>query len=125
MKLFAQKDIPPLTLPGRRVWKGVGRDAHVASEKITFGYARYAADYGPMDPHNHAEEVCFVVEAKKAWVRFGPEKDQLGEKLPLEPGMTMHFPSLEWHVFGYDEGGYLEILFIYGQVDHIRPEDMK
>jgi len=125
MKLFSKNDIEPVALPGRRVWKGVGRDALVPSERITYGYARYAADFGPMEPHNHAEEVCFVIDAQDAWVRFGSEKDRMGGKTALEPGMTMHFPPLEWHVFGYEEGGYLEILFIYGQVDRIRPEEME
>lgn len=36
----------------------------------------------------------------------------------------MHFPELEWHVFGYDEGGFLDALCIYGQVTNIRPEEI-
>ena len=27
---------------------------------------------------------------------------------------TLHIPEGEWHVFEYEEGGSLEILFIYG-----------
>jgi hypothetical protein len=38
--------------------------------------------------------------------------------------MILHIPPLEWHVFEYDKGGYLDLVFIYGQVDQIRPEDM-
>ena len=37
----------------------------------------------------------------------------------------MHFPELEWHVFGYDEGGFLDALCIYGQVTNIRPEEIQ
>lgn len=40
------------------------------------------------------------------------------------PGDIMHFPELEWHVFGYDEGGFLDALCIYGQVTNIRPEEI-
>ena len=36
----------------------------------------------------------------------------------------MHCKEWEWHVFGYEEGGYLDALCIYGQVDNIRPEDI-
>ena len=32
----------------------------------------------------------------------------------LEPDMTLHIPEGEWHVFEYEEGGSLEILFICG-----------
>ena len=32
----------------------------------------------------------------------------------LEKDMTLHFAPGEWHVFEYEEGGSLEILFIYG-----------
>ena len=37
----------------------------------------------------------------------------------------LHFPELEWHVFEWDEGGYVDALFIYGQVDNIRPDQIK
>jgi hypothetical protein len=37
--------------------------------------------------------------------------------------MILHNPPLEWHVFGYAEGGYADVLFVYGQVDDIRPEE--
>ena len=123
MQLFSKDDIRPENLPGRRIWKAVGRDAFIGSEKITYGHALYAAEYGSMEPHRHAEEVCFVVNARGAWVRFGPERGKLGRRIALAPGMTMHFPPLEWHAFGYEEGGHVEILFIYGQVDNIRPEE--
>ena len=36
----------------------------------------------------------------------------------------MHFPELEWHVFGYEAGGFLDALCIYGQVTNIRPEEI-
>ena len=42
----------------------------------------------------------------------------------LEPGMTLYFDELEWHVFGYDLGGYVDIIFFYGQVNNIRPEEI-
>jgi hypothetical protein len=77
-----------------------------------------------MEPHHHAEEVVYIIDARDGWMRYGPGKEQLGERVPLHAGMVLHIPSLEWHVFGYEAGGYVDIAFIYGQVDQIRPEEM-
>ncbi len=52
---------------------------------------------------------------------IGP--DQLGEPHPLEAGLTLHIPPMEWHVFRWRPGGHLDIIFFYGQVDNIRPEE--
>lgn len=37
--------------------------------------------------------------------------------------MILRSPPLEWHVYGYDAGGYADLLFIFGQVDDICPEE--
>jgi hypothetical protein len=111
-------------LPGRVIQKAIGRDSFSESGEMTVGFAHYSAESGVMEPHHHAEEAIFVVDAKDGWVRFGPEKDKLGDPVPLEPGMVMHSPPFEWHVFEFDEGGYVDLLFIYGRVDQIRPEEM-
>ena len=50
---------------------------------------------------------------------------QLVMLLELHEGDLMHIPPLEWHVFGYKEGGYLDALCIYGQVTNIRPEEIQ
>ena len=124
MKLMNREDLKQNLLPGRVIQKAVGKDGPSVSGLMTVGFAHYSAESGPMEPHNHAEEVCYIVDARDGWFRFGPEKDQLGEKIPLEAGMTLHNPHLEWHVFDFDEGGFVDIVFIYGQVDNIRPEEM-
>jgi len=33
--------------------------------------------------------------------------------------MTLHFPESEWHVFEFDEGGHVEIIFFYSQSEEI------
>lgn len=76
-----------------------------------------------MEPHRHAEEVIYVVDAVHSWARFGPDRTELGERIQLEAGMILHNLALEWHIFGYDGDGYADLVFIYGQVDGIRPED--
>jgi hypothetical protein len=124
MEYFNRQDVERVRLPGRVVQTAVGKTGFSKSQKMTVGFARYSAESGPMEPHNHAEEVIYVLDAKQGWVRYGPEKDQLGERIELVTGMLLHIPPLEWHVFGYEEGGYVDIVFIYGQVDRIRPEEM-
>lgn len=124
MTYFKRDDLERITLPGRVIQTAVGKDGFSRSQKMTVGFAHYSAESGPMEPHHHAEEVIYVIDAKDGWVRSGPDKDELGSPVPLEAGMLLHIPPLEWHVFEYDKGGYLDLVFIYGQVDQIRPEDM-
>ena len=73
------------------------------------GFAHYSVEYGPMSPHRHAEEIVFVLDSDRSYVRhggFGDQPDALGEPLALERDMILHFPENEWHVFDYDEGGH-------------------
>lgn len=124
MILVKRDAIPPQRLPGRIIQSAVGRHSIVESNKMTVGFARYSADSGPMEPHHHAEETIYVVESVKGYVRYGDGKHALGERIPLAAGMVLHFPELEWHVFEYDEDGFVDIVFIYGQVTGIRPEEI-
>ncbi|MCP4397604.1 MAG: hypothetical protein GY801_09935 [bacterium] len=125
MKLLAGRDkLAREPLPGRVIYKAVGKDGPVISGKMTVGFAEYSAKSGPMEPHQHAEETVYIVQAQDAYYRYGDSKDLTGERIPLQEGMLIHFDELEWHVFEYDEGGSLTIIFIYGQVDKIRPEEI-
>ena len=112
-------------LPGRVVQNAVGRNSAVASEKMTVSYCTYSVESGPMAPHNHAEETVVVLDCKDAYVKHGSGPDSLEHTVRLEKGDLMHFPELEWHVFGYDEGGFVDALCIYGQVTNIRPEEIQ
>ena len=124
MIVFRKNDLAHELLPGRIITKAVGKGNPSESGRMTVGYADYCKEAGPMAPHNHAEETVFIIRSESGYVRHGDKIDQLGERIQLEPGMLLHFPPLEWHVFEYDEGGRIEILFIYGQVDNIRPEEI-
>ena len=124
MRLIKREELQKEYLPGRVIQKAVGKDAASPSGRITMGFARYSQESGPMEPHQHAEEVVFILSARQGFVRLGSSAEELGERMVLEDGMTLHFPSLEWHVFEFDPGGHVDILFIYGQVDNIRPEEM-
>jgi mannose-6-phosphate isomerase-like protein (cupin superfamily) len=83
---------------------------------MTVGFAHYSADAGPMEPHKHAEEAIFVIDAKDGWVEYGSQKDKLDTKILLTPGMILHVPDGEWHVFRYAKGGFVDILFMYAQI---------
>ncbi len=126
MELLSRSDLTENRLPGRSITNTVGKGMAypVQSEKMTICFAHYSAENGIMEPHNHAEETVVVLSGEKCFVKYGKSKDELTEKRELKAGDTMHFPKLEWHVFGYEEGGFLDALCIYGQVDNIRPEDI-
>jgi hypothetical protein len=115
--------VPEVPLVGRVLQRVVGKDSFEASRKMTVGYTLYSMKSGAMEPHRHAEEVIYVLDARDAWLRFGPDKDKLGAPVPFIPGSLVHFDEMEWHVFEYGENGYVDLIFIYGQVDNIRPED--
>jgi hypothetical protein len=123
MRHVRRSEVAADPLPGRAVQRIVGRGASLASEEMTVGAARYADAFGPMEAHHHAEETVVVLEADRAWVRWGPAKDDLPNRIELEPGLVINTPAWEWHVFEWEPGGHAEILAIYGQVENIRPED--
>ena len=115
MDFIKRDDIKKNALPGRVVQNAVGHNSAVLSEKMTVSFCHYSAESGPMEPHNHAEESVVVLSCKDAYVKWGSGKDSLEHTVELHEGDLMHFPPLEWHVFGYKEGGYLDALCIYGQ----------
>lgn len=124
MDFVARNEITRNELPGRVVQNAVGQNSAVSSQKMTVSFCRYSAESGPMAPHNHAEESVVVLDCRDAFVRWGSGPDNLDHTVYLHPGDLMHFPELEWHVFGYEEGGFLDALCIYGQVTNIRPEEI-
>jgi mannose-6-phosphate isomerase-like protein (cupin superfamily) len=124
MKIIKRNDLGKEFLPGRAIQKAVGRDSYSSSNKMTMGFANYSKENGLMEPHHHAEEIVFIVGSKDGWVRYGGDSVNLGEPIMLSTGMILHIPALEWHMFEFSEGGYVDIIFFYGQVDKIRPEEM-
>lgn len=124
MHIILREELEKVRLPGRVLQKVVGKDGRSGSGKMTMGFAHYSVESGPMEPHQHAEEICYIVAVKGGWVRFGQSPERLSVRKTLREGMTLHVDELEWHVFEYDAGGFIDILFFYGQVDNIRPEDI-
>jgi hypothetical protein len=125
MRLIVRDEAIEQRLPGRIIQSVVGKTGVQQSRKMTMGFGHYSAASGPMEPHHHAEEIVYIVNAERGYVRWGPAKDNLTQMAALEAGMTLHFPELEWHVFEYEEGGFVDIIFFYGQTDNIRPEEIQ
>ena len=124
MVIIKRDKLDKLALPGRIIEKAIGSDGFSNSGKMTIGYATYSAEVGKMEPHRHAEETIFVLKSDRGVLRYGPGKSNLPNKIKLEAEMMLHIPEMEWHVFEYDEGGMVDVVYIYGQVSNIRPEEI-
>jgi mannose-6-phosphate isomerase-like protein (cupin superfamily) len=116
MKCFSRDEIEKDVLPGRAIQRAIGNKSFSCSQIMTLGFAHYSAEAGPMEPHKHAEEAIYVIDAKDGWVEYGPQRDALDTKVALTSGMVLHVPEGEWHVFRYASGGFVDIVFIYAQV---------
>jgi hypothetical protein len=121
LKVVKRSDVRKKLLPGRALQLVVGRDdAASASGALTMGFAHYSTESGRMEPHRHAEEVVLILGAKDGWARYGgvgDKPDEMCEPFPLVEGLVLHIPESEWHVFGFSDGGYVDIAFFYGQAD--------
>ncbi len=53
------------------------------------------------------------------------QEDNLRDVIPLEAVMNLRFSPLERHVFEFEPGSHVDIIFFYGQVGNISLEEMK
>jgi hypothetical protein len=117
MNLIERANVAKNPLPGRVIQLVTGGKGAVSvSDVITMGFATYSAENGSMSPHRHVEEIVYILSAKDGYTRyggFGDKPDELGERIQLEEGMTLHISADEWHVFEFDEGGHVDIIFFY------------
>jgi mannose-6-phosphate isomerase-like protein (cupin superfamily) len=116
MESVLRQDVPENRLPGRVIQWLVGADTPMPSDEMTVGLVHYSDESGPMEPHNHVEETIFVLEARDAVVRWGAGKDALTETIDLTPGVALHIPADEWHVFEWQPGGHADVIILYGTV---------
>ena len=123
MHIIPRETMPVDALPGRDIQRAVGPRSASPSGAMTVGYATYSAHSGPMEPHQHAEETVVIFDARDGRVRWGDAKDHLPHCRELSRGMVLHIPEGEWHVFEYGSGGSVDIVFIYGTGENVRPED--
>ena len=108
-------------LPGRTLRDAVGKNGPIVTTGLRVCVCVYSEEAGPMEPHRHIEEACYVTRSDRAWVRYGSTKDCLDGKELLTPGMLIHFPDWEWHVFEYEKGGMLELVCFYGSTEDRTP----
>ena len=70
---------------------------------MTFGRTMFTRKYGIMEPHCHAEEIIYVLEAKKAHFRYGATEECLDGDVIMESDHVYHIGVGEWHVFEFDD----------------------
>ena len=116
MQCFSRDKLGKEMLPGRTIQRAIGTYSSSSSMIMTVGFAYYSVEAGSMEPHQHAEEAIYVIDAKDGWVKYGPKKDQLENKVSLTSGMVLHVPDGEWHVFRYAKEGFVDIVFMYAKV---------
>ena len=124
MDMVRRDELAEVKLPGRFISKAAGIDGPIFCNGMTAGFARYCEEAGPMEPHMHAEEIIYVIAAEgRARFRCGGDKSCSDGGGELRAGDIVRFEEGEWHVFEYDAGGALEIIFFYGSASNIRPEE--
>lgn len=116
MKIIKKEEAPAKKLQGRYATRIVGKtdDYYYRSDKMHFGHCLYIEDAGEMEPHAHAEECMYILDCRDARIYSGPAEDDMPEQAELAPGMVISMPAGEWHVFRYGRGGFVEILYCYG-----------
>ena len=121
MKIINKGEAPTQKLQGRYATRIVGKtdDYYYHSDTLHFGHCLFRGDTGPMTPHAHAEECMYILDCKDAWILSGPSQDDMPDRAELEPGMVISMPAAEWHVFRYKEGGFVEILYCYGDTTEL------
>jgi len=123
MNILVRKDLRRERLPGRLIEKAIGKDGASVSGSMTMGFASYSEESGQMEAHCHAKESVYILNADKGWVEYGKAKDDVEDRVDLRSGMVLHIPEGEWHRFCFLAGGCVDIIFFYGQVGNIRPEE--
>lgn len=113
MEHFRRNDVQSVMQPGRWIQAAIGRESFCQSERMTMRFAHNSDDAGSMPVHQHAEESIYIIDAMHGWVEWGAEEHDLRHKLDLAPGMVLHFPENEWHVFNNAEGGFVDMICVY------------
>ncbi len=117
MELIVRKDVPEQLLPGRFMQKIVGKteDGYLSDSRIlNIGYCRYCAEAVPHGaPHARRGDGADPL-LRQSLGALRAQQGRPAQQDPVGKGHDAPYPPREWHVFEYEEGGSLEILFIYG-----------
>ena len=125
MDHIRKEDLKEIQMLGRanRAAFGDGRVAAVPADCF-MGYATFAPKYGKMKPHYHEDEYMYVVDAKDAYVLYGPTRDTMTTREPLKAGEIIRAHEGEWHMFDFEkEDGFLSIIAFFAMpMGHTKEE---
>lgn len=119
MNFYSKNEAVVQHRKGRTVYAVFEEAGKLCSENLVMGFARFDS---AMDPHQHVEECMYVVDCYQAYARCGESKDTLGERHAIQPGMFMWADQDEWHVFEFEDGGFMDIIFCLPRQSFVRPE---
>ena len=120
-----KEDLKEGKMLGRVASAAFGQEGIAAIPAECFvGYATFAPKYGQMKPHYHEDEYMYIVDAKDAFVTYGPTKDSMNTREALHAGEIIRAKDGEWHLFDFDSGdGFLSIIAFFGvPVGHTKEE---
>jgi mannose-6-phosphate isomerase-like protein (cupin superfamily) len=122
MKMIEKEQAVIKHCKARTIYGMIEDGGVIKSDQMTMGIARFDKNLGPMNPHAHAEEGMYVIDCANAYIRCGSSADTLGERELIKPGMIIFVPEGQWHVFEFEDGGFLDTVFCLpvGSID--RPE---
>ncbi len=93
MDHIRKEDLKEAQMLGRVASAAFGKEGIAAIPADSFvGYATFAPKYGKMKPHYHEDEYMYIVDAKDAFVTYGPTKETMTTREPLHAGEIMKCP---------------------------------
>lgn len=125
MDHIRKEDLKEAQMLGRVASAAFGKEGIAAIPADSFvGYATFAPKYGKMKPHYHEDEYMYIVDAKDAFVTYGPTKETMTTREPLHAGEIIRAKDGEWHLFDFDsEEGFLSIIAFFGvPIGHTKEE---
>ena len=106
-----RKDCPERVMPGRVARSAFGRHGKVETDDALMGFVTFSPKYGEMEPHYHDTEAMYVENVRDAYVRFGPDRDHMQQRVKLEKGDVICAGDGEWHKFEFDsDDGFVDLV---------------
>ena len=116
MDHIRKEDLKEVQMLGRANRAAFGDERYAPYKADCFvGYSTFAPKYGKMKPHYHEDEFMYIVDAKDAYVLYGPTKETMTNRLDLHAGEMIRAKEGEWHMFNFEnEDGFLSIIAFFG-----------
>ncbi len=116
MDHIKKEELKEIRMLGRANRAAFGDPQYAQVEAGCFvGYSTFAPKYGTMKPHYHEDEYMYIVDARDAYVLYGPTKETMTERQDLHAGEIIRAREGEWHMFCFDsDEGFLSIIAFFG-----------